>query len=689
MKLNQTQSYKYFFLSLLVGLSGLCAVESFSQSVEFSKKTIPDKATFKKAKEALSEGDNYYGDDYLANFDSALKYFQIAQQINPNNAELNMKIGRSFLDLPSGATHLQALPYFQKALELDPQIEPIIYFYTGKAYHYNSEWTKAIVEYMKFVDQLDPERNADEIARVNKKIRECRNGKELSESPIDAKFENMGSWMNSAYREHSPIIASNESVMFFTARKPNTTGGEKDMDALYFEDIYVTYNRAGGWSAPRNVGAPINTFEHDATVSLSADGLQMIIMREGDLYLSEFKSAQWTEPKPFPSTINGDDTEETSASFADDGNTLYFVTDRSPSIGGRDIWVSKKDALGNWGVAENMGGNINTKYDENGVFMHPDGSTLFFSSEGHNSIGGTDIFKSIYTENGWSAPTNLGIPLNTPYDEQCIVVSADYRNGYYSSKGKDTFGDHDIYKVVFNDVDEPLIMAVDYTPTSLFSAGVKKVEVEGDTDYALLMGSVKDFDDKSPLDARIIIKNRRDNSIVKEIPNNPSTGKFLVALPLDNSYEVTVRVKGYLYFSEDYVGFGRDDKEVYSLNAKIKRIIENQTLVLEKVFFKQASSEMIGTSYDELDKLVQVLRENPGIEIEISGHTDNIGNPAKLIRLSRQRMEAVRTYLSNRGISKSRLEGKGYGGMHPIADNSDPEKRALNRRVEFKVLKVK
>jgi outer membrane protein OmpA-like peptidoglycan-associated protein len=283
----------------------------------------------------------------------------------------------------------------------------------------------------------------------------------------------------------------------------------------------------------------------------------------------------------------------------------------------------------------------------------------------------------------------LGVPLNTPYDEQCIVVSADYRNGYYSSKGKDTFGDHDIYKVTFMDVDEPMIMAVDYSPTSLFSAGVKKVEVEGNTDYALLTGSVKDFNDKSPLDAKIVIKNRRDNSIVKEITNDPSTGKFLVALPLDNSYEVTVRATGYFYFSENYIGFGRDDKEVYNLDAKIKKIIAEQTLILKKVFFKKASAEMVGTSYDELDKLVQVLRENPGIEIEISGHTDNIGNKARLIRLSRQRMEAVRTYLVNRGINKNRLEGQGYGGMHPIADNADPAKRALNRRVEFKVLKVK
>lgn len=670
---------------IFIILTGPCFCQT---SVPFDKKSIPDKETLKKALTAIGVGDDFYADDFMANFDSALFYYQVAQEINPENSELNLKIGRCYLELPSGKMTMKCMDHFNKAIALDVDVDPMVYFYMGKAYHINSEWKKAIAQYNKFQSLLDPKKNAVEKAKVGRHIQECRNGIALSETPVKAKFENMGDWINTPYREHSPIISSNASVMYFTARLPNTTGGEKDLDYRYFEDVYVTYKRGNDWSKPRNAGRPINSVAHDATVSLSADGRNIIVMREGDLYYSSLKGADWTTPKPFPKSINGKTTEETAASYADDGKTLYFISDRQPSIGGKDIFVTKKDELGNWSEPENLGPTINTKYDENGVFMHPDGSTFYFISEGHNTIGGTDIFKSIKTETGWSAPINLGIPINTPKDEQCLVVSADYRVGYYSSKGKDTHGDHDLYKVTFLEVNEPMHMLSNAEFPSSFKNKVTSVKVEGDLNYALLAGTVTDFSDESPLNARIEIKNKRNNKVVKEVVTDPSTGKFLTALPIDESYEIVVRSKGYLYYANDYKGFGGKGHDLELIDAKIKKIIPNQTLVLKNVFFKRASAEMLPSSYAELERLLQIMRENPGIVIEIGGHTDAIGNPAKLMKLSRQRMESVRAYLSNRGVNRKRLKGRGYGGSRPIADNADPEKRALNRRVEFKILSI-
>lgn len=669
---------------ILLSIAGQAMSQS---SVPFDRKAVPDKDLLKKAMNAIGEGDLYYADDFTANFDSALYYYKIAQEINPNNAELNLKIGRCYLDLPSGKETMKCMDYFKKSLELDPETDPMIYFYMGKAYHINSDWKKAISHYNEFQGKLDPKKNVYERQKVARHIQECRNGIILSENPVQAKFENMGDWINTPYREHSPIISSNASVMYFTARLPNSTGGFKTDNGMYFEDVYVMHKREGGWSKPRNTGKPLNSNEHDATVSLSADGRTIIIMREGDLYYSTLSGGDWTTPKAFPKTINGKNTEETAASYADDGNTLYFISDRQPSIGGKDIFISKKDELGNWSAPENLGPTINTKYDENGVFMHPDGSTFYFISEGHNTIGGTDIFKSVKTEEGWSTPINLGIPINTPKDEQCIVVSANYRDGYYSTKGKDTHGDHDLYKVTFLEINEPMIMADDNEVTSNLDTKVKSVEVEGDLDYALLAGVVTDFSDDQPLKAKVEIKNTRNNKVVKEIETDDS-GKFLTALPLGESYEIVVRSKGYLFYSNKYSELGDKGHDLEFITAKIKKIIPNQTVVLKNVFFKRASAEMLPDSYSELNRLVQILRENPGITIEISGHTDAIGNPANLMKLSRQRMESVRAYLINRGISKKRLKGRGYGGTRPIADNSDEDARAKNRRVEFKILSV-
>lgn len=665
------------------------AIHAHAQtSKEFDKKTIPDKEALKKALIAIGEGDLYYADDYSANFDSALYYYKIAYEINPDNAELNLKVGRCYLDLPSGKETMKCMEYFNKALALDPEVDPLIYFYMGKAFHINSDWKKAIAQYDKFQALLDPKKSGEDKIRVGKRIQECRNGIELSKNPVKTKFENMGDWINTPYREHSPIISSNASVMYFTGRLPNTTGGLKDEAGMYLEDVYVTYKRDGGWSKPRNAGRPINSENHDATISLSADGRNMIIMRDGDLYYSKLSGSDWTNPQPFPKIINGKNTEETGASYADDGKTLYFISDRQPSVGGKDIFVSRKDELGNWSAPENLGTVINTKYDENGVFMHPDGSTFYFVSRGHNSIGGTDIFKSIKTEKGWSAPINLGIPINTPKDEQCLVVSADYRLGYYSTKGKDTNGDHDLYKVTFLEVNEPMHMASSELLSTSFENKVKSVTVEGDLDYALLAGRVTDFSDEEPLNARIEIKNKRNNRVVKEIYTDMETGKFLTSLPIDQNYEIVVRSKGYLYYSDEYKAFGSKGHELEFIEAKVKKIIPNQTLVLKNVFFKKASPELLPESYPELGRLLQILRENSGITIEIGGHTDAIGNPAKLMKLSRQRMETVRTYLVNRGINRRRLKGRGYGGTKPIADNTDPKERAKNRRVEFKILSI-
>lgn len=661
-----------------------------SMDTPFDKKTFPEKENLKKALSILESGDYFYEDPYSLNYDSALYHYLRAQEMNPNNADINLKIGHCYLKLSAGSEPAKGIPYLDRAKKLDESLKGQSLYYKGQAYHLQSEWRKAANFYAQYEDLLDPSSDEETLDQVRKRLEECRYGEAFTAKPINAKFEHLGDWVNSKFREHSPIISANASVMYFTARLPNTTGGYQDADGLYFEDVYVAYSKDGeDWSHPRNVGAPINTEGHDATVSLSADGQQMIIMREGDLYYSRLRDDNWTEPLPFPKNINGKSSFETAASYADDGETLYFISDRRESIGGKDIYVSYHKGENAWTDPKNLGDGINTAYDENGIFIHPDGTTMYFSSEGHSSIGGTDIFTSVKTEAGWSVPVNVGVPLNTPYDDQCIVVLADYKKGYYSTKGKKSLGDHDIFRISFFDVTEPLVMMSPEKKEEGASVSVAKTEVAEGLQKTVLLGKVVDDATKAALDATILIENMKDNKEVVTCRTDPATGRFMTALPTSGSYKLVVRAKGYLYHAESHRRLGEDGRPIVEILATLKQIIPNQTLVLKKVFFERASPKLQIESYEELNHLVKTLQENPDLVIEIGGHTDNIGNPARLQKLSELRMLSVRQYLVDRGIDGKRLKGKGYGGTMPIADNTDIEERSKNRRVEFKVLRVK
>lgn len=683
---------QYRFLGLFILATYSSISLSFAQEAEntpFDRKHIEDKDDLKMAENALDLGYIFYEEPYSINYDSALHYFMKAQEVNPHNADLNLRIGYCHLWLSQGPNTKVAREYFAQALKLDKALEPFVLYYTGQAHHLQSEWRKAANYYVQYENTLDPEEDVKAIAAVGERLRQCRTGEELSKNPIKADIENLGTWVNSIYREHSPIISANASVLYFTGRLPNTVGGERDMDGLYFEDVYISYAREGkGWSKPRNLGRPINTDGHDATVSLSPDGTKMVIMREGDLYYSNIKGNDWTEAQPFPDVINSRRSFETAASYADDGKTLYFISDRKEAIGEKDIFVSYQQENGEWSEAQNLGEVINTPKNENGVFMHPDGSTLYFSSDGHNTIGGTDIFKSVKTDDGWSEPINMGIPLNTPFDDQCIVVTADYQYGYYSTKGRGSVGDHDLFRISFLDAPEPLQMLSPKTKESRSSLEARAITIAGGSPQTLVAGSVLDHESRKPLVANVSIVRLSDGKVVKSTQTDEE-GAFLVSLPSREDYRITFRKKGYLYYAHTEKALGEDGRDFIDIAAPIKEIIPDQTLVLKDVFFKRASASLKPDSYSELNSLAETLLENPDLVIEIGGHTDSLGDKDRLMKLSRLRMEAVRSYLINKGISGKRLEGKAYGGTKPLNNNETPEEQARNRRVEFKVLKVK
>ncbi|MCC6690695.1 MAG: PD40 domain-containing protein, partial [Bacteroidia bacterium] len=439
----------------ILSLFGLVIVRA--QNVEFIKDNFKgDKDGLKEAKRNLSEGDNFFKQGEVW-YKSAIDPYLKANAFNPNNALLNFKIGKSYFNT---SFKTKAQPYLEKALKLDPNVDPQIHYLLGRAYHLNMEWDKAVDEYKKFLGILKEEEVELFGDDVKKKIQECANGKELVKHPVRVFIDNVGPEINTKYPEYGAVISADESVIIFTSRRDNTTGGEIDMGLNeYFEDIYIANKKDGKWSPAVNIGPPINTPGHDATAGLSPDGQTLYIYidnkGDGNIYECNLKGTTWTKPEKMNKYIDTD-AHESTASLSFDERTLYFVSNRKGGLGDRDIYYSQKDEKGRWAKPTNIGAPINTQYGEEGVFIHPDGKTMYFSSQGLNTMGGYDIFKSTLVNGIWTDPVNLGYPINTPDDDVFFAISASGKHGYYSSFNASGYGEKDIYIITFLGDEKPM-----------------------------------------------------------------------------------------------------------------------------------------------------------------------------------------------------------------------------------------
>jgi tetratricopeptide (TPR) repeat protein len=440
---------------LVLLFSLLFALSSMSQNVEFKKKNFSDQAGFDEATKNLQKGDEIFIQGKKWQYPNALEFFMKAQAFNPNNAKLNFKIGVCYLN---SSDKPKSLPFFQKAFELDPKVDPKINYALAQAYHFSFDWDNAIRQYNIYLLELSKLEEGKMkinpyVTLTNKKIEECQTGKLLVSSPVDVEITNLGSTINSLFNDYAPLLSPDENQLTFTSRRAGSTGGEIDQNQQeYYEDIYSSKKTGDTWSEPVKLGEIINTPSHEATCGISTDGKTMFIYKglsnNGDIFISTLENDQWTAPKSLPPVINTQ-YRETSASLTADGKTLYFISSRpDKSYGERDIFISTLDQNNNWTEPINAGNAVNTEWDEEGVYIQPDGKTLYFSSQGHNSMGGFDLFRSVKQEDGtWSKPENLGYPINTPDDDLYAMVfgTPPYVHGYYSTIKQNGFGEKDIY----------------------------------------------------------------------------------------------------------------------------------------------------------------------------------------------------------------------------------------------------
>lgn len=711
---------KSIFISIVIGLFALTKIIA-QGNIEFNEKNFSDRKAFKEANKHYEAGNNLFEqasnmqanqlkyfvgkNHYLPNginelqgagmegFKLALTEYLQANAFNPSSALCNYRMAVCYYNLP--AQKLMGLSYIEKAVMLNVNVDVMAEYYLGRLYHLHAQWDKAITAYRSYLVILNsnPTENRDKIADMNRKIQECVTGKELQKDPQRVFIDNVSSTINTSDPEYSPIITADESEMLFTSRRSTSTGGKMDEDNQFFEDLYQSNYVNGKWTPPVNMGKPINTDDHDATAGLSPDGQKLYVYRPthgGDLYECILKGDHWTEPERMNKNINSDG-HESSVSLSFDGKKLYFISDKDGGIGNRDVYFSTIDAKGKWGTATNLGAPINTIYGEEGVFIHPDGKTIYFSSQGHNTMGGYDIFKSEFANGKWGEPVNLGWPINGPDDDVFFVISANGKHGYFAANKVDGQGEKDIYKITFLGPEKPFAMSTEDNLLAGLAQPVKNVEalkpVEIKTaQVTILKGTVTDKATKNFLGASIEIVDNTLNMVIATFTANSSTGKYLVTLPSGKNYGIAVKMDGYLFHSENFdIPVIATFQEV-TKDVELEKIAVGATIVLRNVFFDYNKFTLKPESSAELDRLVKIMQENPTIRIELSGHTDSRGTDESNQRLSENRAKACVDYLVAHGIKVDRLEFKGYGESKPIDTNDTEVGMANNRRTEFKIL---
>ena len=686
-------------MKLLIGTFciGLISFSGLSQNVEFKSSNFKtDKDGFKKAEDAIDKGDEYFELANAAffevkplglNYDLAAKQYAVAQKFNPNNAELNLKIGICY---GNGTYPEKCIPYIKKANELDPACDPFLPYYLGYAQQLEGGFSAATKSYEKFENEY---KRADNFSKfVSQRKKECKTGRDLIGAPIRAWVDPVPE-LNTEYNDFAPSISTDGSELIMSSDRPN--GHTANEVGGYDADIYTSSLTRGKWSAPKGIRGNVNTEQNDISNNLSYDGTKMLLHREEDGQLDIFESTlrgiDWSAPVRMANAISSNRSNDSYASYYPDGWSIYFARDNANRSNGTEIMYSamqskiQKDYM-----AGQMISVVNSKFNEGPIYCHVDGETMYIASNGHETIGGYDIFVSRKVQGQWSKPVNMGYPINTPYDDFFFASTANGKFAYIASNRTGGKGGYDIYRVTFwGPEKKPLVDGEDYLLASIIMP-MKEAQVEETVDinrksFTVFKGVTIDAMTKKAVEAEIEITDNSSGKVIETFTTNSATGKFIITLASGKNYGIAVKAKDYLFHSENFdIPNGAADNLV-NKTIELKNVAVGNKITLKNIFFDVGKANLRSESNAELDRLVKLMNDVPSLKIEIGGHTDNTGSASINAKLSQDRADAVVNYLKGKGVSAARMNAKGYGDSMPVSTNSTAYGRQENRRTEFEI----
>ncbi|WP_290791258.1 OmpA family protein [Flavihumibacter sp. UBA7668] len=636
-----------FIPMLLLFLSAILLTATNLNAQVYNPEKVNSKALklYQKAMEQAEEG----------LFPEGIKSLQDAVKIDPSFADAWLSIAGMFGELKN---YEQAVLNYEKAKAIDSS-----YFRDyNLPYSINlaglgrfQDALKAIHSFMTINDLNESSQRASSYRRKTYQFA-AEQATDTAISNYRFSPVNMGDSVNSIVSEYYPALTIDNQQLVFTRRVGNRN-----------EDFYETRKTAEGWSLSKGLTGQINSNLNEGAQSISLDGKWLIFtgcnFPEGagscDLYISYLTSEGWSEPQNLGNKIN---TEfwESAPSLSPDKRDLYFASRRPDGFGGSDIWVSHRLPNGRWSEPENLGPEINTSGDESCPFIHADNQSLYFTSNGLTGYGGDDLFVARKGPKGsFSLPRNLGYPINTIENEGSLVITADGTTAYYASDRSDSKGGLDLY-------------------TFSLREGVRP------TKTLWIKGTVRDSKTQKGLPSAVELTDISTRQVISLVETD-ETGNYIITLPTGRDYVFNVNRKGYLFYSENLQLSQRAPDSTYTIDIDLQPITKDASIVLKNIFYESGSKELNPSSEVELDKLVELMKENPTLRIQINGHTDAVGKAADNLSLSNGRAQAVVDYLVKKGVQPARLSFKGFGSTLPIADNNTEEGRAKNRRTEVKV----
>ncbi|HEX7015032.1 MAG TPA: OmpA family protein [Cyclobacteriaceae bacterium] len=739
---------------------------------------------------ALSDAERYFG---IRNYEEALPLFLQAIEGGVNDPMVHYKVGVCLENSTQTDKQLEAIPYFERAIKGGASLPATVHYDLGNLYLRAEDLQKAIQAFTKF-KELSNKSDKKAMALADRALEHCNNAVVFMSVPRTSPVTRMSNVINSSYTEYNPVVSADESVLAFTALRPNT--GKTRSGDKFIEEIYISYNQSGSWSEPKVV--PVASDFNVGTAGISPDGQRMLIFMggvsdPGSLFVIERSGENWSKPSLVANTLNTPKYLESTASITPDGKTIYFASDRVGGHGGMDIYRIDKKSDGTWTTPVNLGPEVNTPANEDAPFIHPDQQTLFFTSDGPGSMGGRDIFKTMLVNGKWTRPENMGYPVNTTANDNYFTLIADGTRGYFSSDRKGGQGGQDIYYI-----DMP--------------------EESRNIPLTMLKGKILNAETGKPMPTTIYVIDNETNKRLDFVYNpDPETGNYLVILPPAKDYDIIVESDGFLpytlnihipnqsYFYElfqqislktikqfdvvvgqevsvknafydtnqdvktslrktheaklvqegdvdvydmmidlmaagdqegidylvdliqmqnsiDNVNFNEEEnkrlqvatrtyyydesdeskferklvqgKEIFSLPtfhvtdeaAKVKEKSAAPSYdkalldTFVKVYFDAGKSDLKPQYNPELDKVLQILKNNPGLGIEISGFASAEGSEEFNREISNKRAITVLDYVNHRGIVRRRIVAKGYGATDQAQSKEE------GRRVEVRIV---